>query len=284
MSLSIIVDIDTLLNRIIMEYNERNSFLRRLFCMRLRPLQDWVLVKRMEAEERTAGGIFIPSSAKEKPSEGIVQAVGPGRYKKEKDKKEKKFIPTVLKPGQRIVFVDYKALDIDFDGGEITLIREDDVLGIYEGAAHIPQQKTVPVPKAEPAKKTRTARAATAGKAAKKTVKKVPAKSAAAAKKMPKKAAAVRKTVKKPAVKKPTVKKTAPKKAAVKKTKKATAARKTAKKPAAKKTVKKPAARKTATKKTAIKKVVPKKPAPKKKPVKKVVKRTVSKAKKRTKK
>jgi chaperonin GroES len=240
--------------------------------MRLRPLHDWVLVERTEAEERTAGGIIIPSSAKEKPSEGIVQAVGPGRYKKEKGKKEKKFIPTVLKPGERIVFIDYKARDIDFDRGEITLIREEDVLGVYEGAAPAAKRTGAveglpPLPEAKKKPAARKAKAAS--------------KKAAVRKTKPKKTTAARKTARKPAVKKTT----APKKAAVKKTKpkKATAAGKTAKKRAVETAGKKMSAGKTATKKTSLKKSVPKKQV-RKKTVKKRVKKTVSKAKKRTKK
>jgi chaperonin GroES len=262
--------------------------------MRLRPLHDWVLVERTEAEERTAGGIIIPSSAKEKPSEGIVQAVGPGRYKKEKEKKEKKFIPTVLKPGERIVFVDYKARDIDFDGRQITLIREEDVLGIYEGDVHkaertaamegfpafpgakkTPEIRTSPEPKE--VKKVTARKTAPKAKPAAKKAKAAATKKTVARKAKPRKVTAAPRTAKRPAAGKTTAKKTATKKVAVKKTRpaKAAAAGKTAKKRA----VEKATAGKTATKKTSVKKNVSKKPA-----TKKTVKKTLLKAKKRAKK
>lgn len=105
--------------------------------MKLKLLQDWALIHRVEPEEKTAGGIIIPDSAKEKPTEGIVLAIGPGKYEaeksKEKDKKkEKKFIPTVLKPGQRIIYGKYSAREFDLDGETLTLVREEDVLGMVE--------------------------------------------------------------------------------------------------------------------------------------------------------
>ncbi len=100
--------------------------------MGFKPLHDWVLIKRSEPEERTRGGIIVPDAAKTKPMEGVVISAGPGRYRQEKGKKEKKFVPTVLKPGQRIMFVEYMAKDVTLNGEEITLIREDDVLGTIE--------------------------------------------------------------------------------------------------------------------------------------------------------
>lgn len=269
--------------------------------MRLRPLHDWVIIKRMEPEERTAGGIIIPASAKEKPSEGVVRAVGPGRYKTEKGKKEKKFIPTVLKPGERVLFVDYKARDIDLNGEEITLIREEDVLGTYgdAGAAEMKASRIEARKEQAPAVERKTV--APARKSPEKKVPSVP-RSNQEKKKTPKKAAAVRKAEKGPkkAVKKvvkataggkkkkPVSKKTAapkpPKKKPAKtgKVKKTAAARKTSKRVAPKKAVKKKLGRKVAPKKAVLKKTVSKKPAPKK-TVKKAVKKSVSKAKKRTK-
>jgi len=101
--------------------------------MKLKPLQDWVLIKSLEPEEKTAGGIIIPESAKEKPTEGIVLAVGPGKYKSDKeDEKKKKFVPTVLKPGQRIIYGKYSAREFEFDREKITMLREEDVLGTVE--------------------------------------------------------------------------------------------------------------------------------------------------------
>ncbi len=133
--------------------------------MRLKPLHDWAVIRRIEPEEKTAGGIVIPDSAKDKPSQGIVEAIGPGRYKTEQGKKEKKFIPTVLRPGQRVIFIDYMANDIEFNGEEITLIREDDILGTFEGKDELTIK---PVPEAR--------KAAPKKMAAKKTVKKTDAK------------------------------------------------------------------------------------------------------------
>jgi chaperonin GroES len=105
--------------------------------MKMKPLQDWALIQRVEPEEKTAGGIIIPESAKEKPTEGIVLAIGPGKYEAEKGKekekeKKKKFIPTVLKPGQRIIYGKYSAREFDLDGETLTLVREEDVLGTVE--------------------------------------------------------------------------------------------------------------------------------------------------------
>ena len=105
--------------------------------MKLRPLHDWVVITRSEPAEKSPGGIIIPESAKEKQSEGIVGAVGPGRIKK--GKRGEKFMPTVLQPGWRVFFNDYSARDINLEGEKITIIREEDVLGILEetgGEAH----------------------------------------------------------------------------------------------------------------------------------------------------
>jgi chaperonin GroES len=106
--------------------------------MRLRPLHDWVLLRRGEPAGRSAGGIIIPESAKEKQSEGIVEAVGPGRVRK--GKRGERFVPTVLRPGQRVFFTDYAARDINLDGKMITVIREEDVLGTLEGGAPAPHR------------------------------------------------------------------------------------------------------------------------------------------------
>lgn len=99
--------------------------------MKLKPLHDWVVIKRSEAEERSPGGIIIPDTAKDKPSEGIVVSVGPGRYKKIKEKE--KFVPTTLQPGQRVAYPRYTAKEVELGGKEFTLVREDDILGTFEG-------------------------------------------------------------------------------------------------------------------------------------------------------
>ena len=95
--------------------------------MKIRPLQDRILVKRVEEEAKTSGGIIIPDSAKEKPQEGLVVAVGPG---KTLDSGE--ILEPRVKKGDRILFSKYTGTDVNVDGGEHILIREDDVLAIWE--------------------------------------------------------------------------------------------------------------------------------------------------------
>ena len=108
--------------------------------MNIRPLHDWVVVKPSEANDRTAGGLYIPESAKSKPHEGKVLAVGEGRWKEEEgekkgkkgEKKEKKFVETSLKPGQKIAYDQWSGRKIEVDGTELVLVREENVLGTYE--------------------------------------------------------------------------------------------------------------------------------------------------------
>ena len=107
--------------------------------MKLKPLQDWALIQPIEPKEMTAAGIIIPDSAKDKPTEGIILAIGPGKFetekgqeKEKKKEKEKKFIPTVLKPGQRIIYGKYSAREFEFDRETVVLVREEDVLGTVE--------------------------------------------------------------------------------------------------------------------------------------------------------
>ena len=95
--------------------------------MKIRPLQDRILVKRVHEEETTSGGIIIPDSAKEKPQEGQVVAVGPG---KTLDSGEVA-VPGV-NAGDRILFSKYAGTDVNVDGDEHIIIREDDVLAVYE--------------------------------------------------------------------------------------------------------------------------------------------------------
>ena len=97
--------------------------------MKFRPLHDRVLVRRLEQSEKTAGGIIIPDSAKEKPQEGEVVAVGQG-----KRNDEGKLIPLDVKAGDRILFGKYSGSDIKVDGNEYMIMREDEVLGVIEGA------------------------------------------------------------------------------------------------------------------------------------------------------
>lgn len=95
--------------------------------MKLRPLQDRVLVLRVEEEDTTKGGIIIPDTAKEKPSEGKVVAVGNGKVGD-----DGKRIPLEIKKGNRILFGKYSGTDVKIDGEEHLIMREDDILGIIE--------------------------------------------------------------------------------------------------------------------------------------------------------
>jgi chaperonin GroES len=95
--------------------------------MKIRPLQDRILVKRMDEEGTTSGGIIIPDSAKEKPQDGLVVAVGPG---KTLDSGE--IAKPGVKKGDRILFSKYAGTDVNVDSDEHIIIREDDVLAIWE--------------------------------------------------------------------------------------------------------------------------------------------------------
>ena len=93
---------------------------------KIRPLHDRVIVKRIEETEKTKGGIIIPDTAKEKPQEGKVVAVGPGRLE------EGKVIPLDVKAGDKILFGKYSGTEIKLDGEEHLILREDDILGVIE--------------------------------------------------------------------------------------------------------------------------------------------------------
>ena len=93
--------------------------------MKVRPLHDRLLVKRLEEEEKTKGGIIIPDTAKEKPQEGRVIAVGGGKVND-----DGKTVPMDVKKGDRILFSKYSGTEVNLDGEEHLIIREDDVLGI----------------------------------------------------------------------------------------------------------------------------------------------------------
>ena len=95
--------------------------------MRIKPLHDRILVRRIEEEERTKGGIIIPDTAKEKPSEGEVIAVGKGRI----DDKGK-LVPLDVKKGDRILFGKYGGTEVKIEGEEMLIIREEDVLAVIE--------------------------------------------------------------------------------------------------------------------------------------------------------
>jgi len=95
--------------------------------MSLRPLQDRIIVKRLEEESKTAGGIFIPETAKEKPQRGEVIAVGNG-----KKTEDGKILPIDVKAGDKVLFGKYAGTEIKIDGEELLIMREDDILGIIE--------------------------------------------------------------------------------------------------------------------------------------------------------
>lgn len=95
--------------------------------MKLRPLQDRILVQRLEEEEQTKGGIIIPDTAKEKPAEGKVIAVGSG-----KTGDDGKRVPLEIKVGDSILFGKYSGTEVKIEGEEYLIMREDDVLGIIE--------------------------------------------------------------------------------------------------------------------------------------------------------
>ena len=94
---------------------------------KIRPLHDRVIVKRVEETEKTKGGIIIPDTAKEKPQEGKVVSVGPGRRLE-----EGKVIPLDVKAGDKILFGKYSGAEIKLDGEEHLILREDDILGVIE--------------------------------------------------------------------------------------------------------------------------------------------------------
>lgn len=95
--------------------------------MKIRPLQDRIIIKRVEEEEKTKGGIIIPDSAKEKPMEGKVIAVGKGKILE-----NGKIQPLDVKVGDRVLFGKYAGTEVKIDGVEHLIMREDDILGVIE--------------------------------------------------------------------------------------------------------------------------------------------------------
>ena len=98
--------------------------------MKFRPLHDRVVIKRIEAEEKSAGGIIIPDTAKEKPQQGEVIAVGPGGRDE-----TGKLIPIDLKAGDRVLFGKWSGTEVKLDGEEYLIMKESDVMGVLEGPA-----------------------------------------------------------------------------------------------------------------------------------------------------
>jgi chaperonin GroES len=127
---------------------------RRKQRMKIKPLNDWAVIVPSEAMMRTAGGIIIPETAKEKPAEGTVEAIGPGALEEEKweekkkekaKRKERKFIPTSVKPGERIMYDRFAGQKIDINGEERVLVREKNILGILPPESARPQEDLPPL-------------------------------------------------------------------------------------------------------------------------------------------
>ena len=93
--------------------------------MKFKPLQDRVLIRRLESEEKTAGGIIIPDTAKEKPMEGEVVAVGPGTRSE-----DGKLHPLDVKPGDRVLFGKWSGTEVKLDGEELLIMKESDIMGV----------------------------------------------------------------------------------------------------------------------------------------------------------
>ena len=100
--------------------------------MHFRPLHDRVLVRRIEAEEKTAGGIIIPDTAKEKPQEGEVVAIGAGTRDD-----SGKLVELSVKPGDRILFGKWSGTEVKIDGEELLIMKESDILGVVETTAEL---------------------------------------------------------------------------------------------------------------------------------------------------
>jgi chaperonin GroES len=98
--------------------------------MKFRPLHDRVVVRRIDEDDRTKGGIIIPDTAKEKPQQGEIVAVGPGA----RDEKGN-LVPLGVKPGERVLFGKWSGTEVKLDGEELLIMKESDILGVLEGAA-----------------------------------------------------------------------------------------------------------------------------------------------------
>ena len=96
--------------------------------MKFRPLHDRVVVRRVDAEEKTKGGIIIPDTAKEKPQEGEIVAAGPGARDE-----SGKLVPLDLKAGDRILFGKWSGTEVKIDGEDLLIMKESDVMGVVEG-------------------------------------------------------------------------------------------------------------------------------------------------------
>ncbi len=104
--------------------------------MKIQPLHDRILIRRVEEEEKTSGGIIIPDTAKEKPQEGVVVATGRGKVLD-----SGKLVALGVATGDRVLFSKYAGNEVTLDGDEYTILRDDDVLGVIEGGAASPAPK-----------------------------------------------------------------------------------------------------------------------------------------------
>jgi len=124
--------------------------------MKLKPMNDWAVIRPSDAAEKTSGGLYIPDSAKEKPQEGVVEAIGPGAYEEEKygkkkiEKKDRKFIPTTVKPGDLVLYERYAGQTYAIEGEDLVLVRERDILGTLSGDG----RKPIQIPASTSAKET----------------------------------------------------------------------------------------------------------------------------------
>ena len=100
--------------------------------MKFRPLHDRVVVRRLEEDTKTAGGIIIPDTAKEKPVQGEIVAVGPGARDE-----TGKVIPLDLKPGDRVLFGKWSGTEVKIDGQDVVIMKESDIFGVIEGTAKV---------------------------------------------------------------------------------------------------------------------------------------------------
>ena len=98
--------------------------------MKFRPLHDRVVIRRIEEEEKTKGGIIIPDTAKEKPQEGEVIAAGPGARDE-----SGKLVPIDLKAGDRVLFGKWSGTEVKIDGEDLLIMKESDIMGVIEGAS-----------------------------------------------------------------------------------------------------------------------------------------------------
>jgi chaperonin GroES len=123
--------------------------------MKLTPMQDWAVIKPSLPEEVTAGGLYIPDTAKEKQAQGLVEAIGPGALeeegygKKKKERKDRKFIPTTIKPGDYVIYEQYAGKTYKIGNEDRVLVREREILGMLPGGA--PRANPAPKPLQLPA-------------------------------------------------------------------------------------------------------------------------------------